>query len=142
MATGIAIGQIVRAGPEGFTYLADKWIPILTASLIMSVAQSVFCYAMSCTSGKLLALGGNTGSFVHDVGYPFLHEFILTTLSSSSVENSTLQLVHLILRLSVGVDQTGDILLNNTQMNLDQVWHSGGSLIFPSLADNTRHSAV
>ncbi|TIC11270.1 hypothetical protein E3Q11_02507 [Wallemia mellicola] len=68
MATGIAIGQIVRAGPEGFTYLADKWIPILTASLIMSVAQSVFCYAMSFTSGKLLALGGNTGSFVHDVG--------------------------------------------------------------------------
>lgn len=142
MATGIAIGQIVRAGPEGFTYLADKWIPILTASLIMSVAQSVFCYAMSFTSGKLLALGGNTGSFVHDVGYAFLHESILTALSSSSVENSTLQLVHLISRLSVGVDHIVDIVLNNTQMNLDQVWHFGGSLIFLSLADNMRHSAV
>lgn len=67
MATGVAAGQIVRAGPEGFTYFADNWIPLLTASFIMSVAQSVFCYASSFSSGKLLALGGNTGNFVHDV---------------------------------------------------------------------------
>ncbi|TIB02372.1 hypothetical protein E3P94_01160 [Wallemia ichthyophaga] len=66
MATGLAAGQILRAGPEGFTYFADNWIPLLTASLVMSIAQSVFCYVSSFTQGKLLALGGNTGNCVHD----------------------------------------------------------------------------
>ena len=66
MAVGVVVGQIVRAGPEGFVYLADNWIPFLTSSLIMAFVQSVYVYAASFKQGKLLALGGNSGNVIYD----------------------------------------------------------------------------
>jgi delta14-sterol reductase len=39
----------------------------MTAAFVMSVAQSAYCYASSFGDNKLLALGGNTGNFIHDV---------------------------------------------------------------------------
>lgn len=67
LATGLAIIQIIKSGPHGFTYLADNWIPLLTSSLIMSTAQAIYLYAISFKGDRLLALGGNTGNLIHDV---------------------------------------------------------------------------
>ncbi|TIB33819.1 hypothetical protein E3P86_02927 [Wallemia ichthyophaga] len=61
-----AIAQIIRAGPQGFTYLADNWIRLLSSSLIVSTAQAMYLYAASFRGDKLLALGGNTGNLIHD----------------------------------------------------------------------------
>lgn len=67
LALGVTAGVILRFGPESFTFLYDKWIGFVTASLVMSVVQSVYCYAASFYGGKLLALGGNSGNFIYDV---------------------------------------------------------------------------
>ena len=64
---GLAIGQIVRSGPESFTFLYEKWVGFYTASLLMSILQAFFVYAMSFRKGKLLALGGNSGNPIYDV---------------------------------------------------------------------------
>lgn len=67
LALGVTAGVILRFGPESFTFLYDKWIGFVTASLVMSVAQSVYCYVASFYGDKLLALGGNSGNFIYDV---------------------------------------------------------------------------
>jgi len=64
---GLTAGVILRFGPESFTFLHDKWIGFVTASFIMSIVQSVCCYASSFFGDKLLALGGNSGNFIYDV---------------------------------------------------------------------------
>jgi hypothetical protein len=67
LALGITSGIIYRYGPESFTFLYEKWVGFVTAAFIMSVVQGVACYAASFLSGKLLALGGNTGNPIYDV---------------------------------------------------------------------------
>lgn len=67
LAMGITAGVILRFGPESFTFIYDKWIGFVTASLVMSVVQSIYCYASSFFGNKLLALGGNSGNFIYDV---------------------------------------------------------------------------
>jgi hypothetical protein len=64
---GVTAGVILRFGPESFTFIYDKWIGFVTAAFIMSVVQSVYCYTSSFFGDKLLALGGNSGSFIYDV---------------------------------------------------------------------------
>jgi Delta14-sterol reductase len=64
---GLSCGYILRNGPESFTFLYEKWIGFVTASLVMSVAQAFYVYASSFRKGALLALGGNSGSFIYDV---------------------------------------------------------------------------
>ncbi|KAK7463541.1 erg24, C-14 sterol reductase [Stygiomarasmius scandens] len=66
LALGLTTGWIYRFGPESFTFLYEKWIGFVTASVLMSVAQAIFVYVMSFQEGKLLALGGNTGNFIYD----------------------------------------------------------------------------
>lgn len=67
LALGITFGQIYRSGPESFTFLYDKWVNFVTASLLMSFVQAVGLYAASFRSGALLALGGNSGNPIYDV---------------------------------------------------------------------------
>ena len=67
LALGITAGFITRDGPESFTFLYDKWLGFLTASLIMSLVQAVAVYAGSFRKGALLALGGNSGNPIYDV---------------------------------------------------------------------------
>ena len=69
LAMGVTAGVILRFGPESFTFLYDKWLGFVTASLIMSLVQSVWCYASSFFGDKLLALGGNSGNFIYDVSH-------------------------------------------------------------------------
>ena len=69
---GLTIGAIYRWGPEVFTFIYGKWVGLITSSILMAFAQAIFVYAMSFGSGKLLALGGNTGSFIYDVSRSFL----------------------------------------------------------------------
>lgn len=69
---GVTAGVILRFGPESFTFLYDKWIGFVTASLAMSVVQSIYCYASSFFGDKLLALGGNSGNFIYDVSYQLI----------------------------------------------------------------------
>lgn len=64
---GLTAGFILRFGPESFTFFYDKWIGFVTASLVMSVVQSIYSYASSFRSDRLLALGGNSGNFIYDV---------------------------------------------------------------------------
>ncbi|KAJ7475931.1 ERG4/ERG24 ergosterol biosynthesis protein [Mycena latifolia] len=66
LALGLTAGTIYRYGPESFTFLHDKFIGFVTASIIMSVFQAAMCYASSFRPGALLALGGNTGNPIYD----------------------------------------------------------------------------
>ncbi|GLB40308.1 putative ERG4 ERG24 ergosterol biosynthesis protein [Lyophyllum shimeji] len=66
LALGLACGTIYRYGPQSFTFFYENWVGFVTASIVMSVAQALFCYAMSFQEGKLLALGGNSGNFIYD----------------------------------------------------------------------------
>ncbi|KAH8831352.1 ERG4/ERG24 ergosterol biosynthesis protein [Flagelloscypha sp. PMI_526] len=63
---GFVLGRIVNKGPESFTFLYEKWVPFITATVLMSVTQALLCYAASFRSGALLALGGNSGNFIYD----------------------------------------------------------------------------
>ena len=67
LAMGVTAGVILRFGPESFTFLYDKWIGFVTASLVMSIVQSIYSYGSSFYGNKLLALGGNSGNFIYDV---------------------------------------------------------------------------
>ncbi|TFK40122.1 ergosterol biosynthesis ERG4/ERG24 [Crucibulum laeve] len=66
LALGITSGIIYRYGPQAFTFLYERWIGFVTASVLMSVVQAAACYAASFQDGKLLALGGNSGNFIYD----------------------------------------------------------------------------
>ena len=71
LTLGLAFGIIIRQGPTSFTILYEKWVGFVTASVVMSVAQALYCYYTSFQEDKLLALGGNTGNFIYDVS-PFI----------------------------------------------------------------------
>ncbi|KAF9654072.1 ERG4/ERG24 ergosterol biosynthesis protein [Thelephora ganbajun] len=66
LTMGVTAGVILRFGPESFTFIYDKWIGFVTASFVMSVVQSIYCYTSSFFGDKLLALGGNSGNFIYD----------------------------------------------------------------------------
>lgn len=66
LTLGLTSGYIWRFGPESFTFLYDKFIGFVTASLLMSVVQAAGCYAASFRQGALLALGGNSGNVIYD----------------------------------------------------------------------------
>ena len=67
LAMGVVCGIILRHGPEAFTFIYDRWVGLVTASMLVATIQAVYCYASSFRSGKLLALGGNTGNVIYDV---------------------------------------------------------------------------
>ncbi|KAK4687856.1 hypothetical protein P7C73_g2274, partial [Tremellales sp. Uapishka_1] len=67
LTLGLSLGIVLQPnGPQVFTYLYDHWVPLVSASLVVSVVQAVWVYAYSFASGELLALGGNSGSFFYD----------------------------------------------------------------------------
>ncbi|KAJ6619559.1 ERG4/ERG24 ergosterol biosynthesis protein [Mycena sp. CBHHK59/15] len=66
LTLGLTCGSIYRYGPQSFTFINEKFVGFITASVIMSVVQGVACYASSFRAGALLALGGNTGNFIYD----------------------------------------------------------------------------
>ncbi|TFY59454.1 hypothetical protein EVG20_g7785 [Dentipellis fragilis] len=70
LALGLTTGYIWRFGAESFTFLYERWVGFVTAALAMSIFQGVLWYALSFRSGKLLALGGNSGNFIYDVRAP------------------------------------------------------------------------
>ncbi|KAI0917000.1 hypothetical protein AcW1_007690 [Taiwanofungus camphoratus] len=66
LTLGLTSGYIWRYGAQSFTFIYEKWVGLVTASILMSVVQGFACYAASFREGALLALGGNTGSFIYD----------------------------------------------------------------------------
>jgi hypothetical protein len=66
LALGIVTGIIVRFGPASFTLIFEKWAGFVTASILMSVFQAIWCYLGSFREGRLLALGGNSGNPIYD----------------------------------------------------------------------------
>ncbi|KIY42839.1 ERG4/ERG24 ergosterol biosynthesis protein [Fistulina hepatica ATCC 64428] len=66
LALGIVCGNIGLHGPESFTFLYERWIGFVTASVVMAVVQALYVYAASFLPGKLLALGGNSGNPIYD----------------------------------------------------------------------------
>jgi Delta14-sterol reductase len=68
LTLGITSGYILRYGPGSFTFFYDKWVGFITASVLFSTLQGVAVYAASFKGGKLLALGGNSGNHIYDVG--------------------------------------------------------------------------
>ena len=93
LTLGAVIGYIYSNGPESFTFLYERWTGFITASLLMSVIQGLYCYISSFYGEKLLALGGNSGNFIYDVGIlPFpLYKaslmFVPSVLHRPSVES-------------------------------------------------------
>lgn len=88
---GIVFGYIYRAGPEQFTFLYEKWVGFVTASILMSVLQGLYCYVSSYGNNKLLALGGNSGNFIYDVRTCHTSEFLpLVCLLKSNPHSSSL----------------------------------------------------
>ena len=83
LALGITLGYLLHpGGVEKFTWVYDHWVPLMSASLAMSVIQATWVWAWSFASGELLALGGNSGNIVYDVG-PSTHPRL-----SPSTDNS------------------------------------------------------
>lgn len=74
LTMGALTGVIYRFGPESFTFIYERWIGFVTASIAMSVFQGVLCYLFSFRKGALLALGGNSGNPIYDVR--FLFQFV------------------------------------------------------------------
>jgi hypothetical protein len=66
LALGITTGYVMRFGPQSFTFLYQKWLGFVTASLVMSIVQGLAVYAASFRKGALLALGGNSGNPIYD----------------------------------------------------------------------------
>ncbi|KZT11974.1 ERG4/ERG24 ergosterol biosynthesis protein, partial [Laetiporus sulphureus 93-53] len=66
LALGLTFGYIWQYGIESFTFIYDKWIGLVTASVLVAVVQAVLCYAASFRPGALLALGGNSGNPIYD----------------------------------------------------------------------------
>ncbi|KAH9942899.1 ERG4/ERG24 ergosterol biosynthesis protein [Amylocystis lapponica] len=66
LTLGLTAGYIWQYGPQSFTFIYDKWIGFVTASILMSVVQGLACYVASFRSGALLALGGNSGNPIYD----------------------------------------------------------------------------
>lgn len=70
LALGLTTGRIIHAGAESFTFLYDHYLGLITASLVMSVAQAAWVQVNSYKGDpkkKLLAIGGNSGRFWYDV---------------------------------------------------------------------------
>lgn len=74
LALGLTVGWIWQNGLASFTFIYDKWVGLMTASIVMSVVQGLVCYAVSFRPGALLALGGNSGNPIYDVR-PF-HDYL------------------------------------------------------------------
>lgn len=130
LALGIVSGIVFNFGPQAFTILYEKWVGLLTASVLMAIAQAVYCYASSFRSGALLALGGNSGNLIYDVRITLESspDSVLTSLfSSSSAANSTPPLVP---------------STSNPSMNSVQVSFSGSSSTSAWLANKLSAEAV
>ena len=67
LTMGLTTGWIMRFGPQSFTFLYEHWVGLITASVLMSVFQGLYCYVSSFFGNKLLALGGNSGNPIYDV---------------------------------------------------------------------------
>jgi Delta14-sterol reductase len=78
---GLVAGLVLRFGPESFTFLYERFVGFITASLIMAVAQGLYCYFTSFVPSKLLALGGNSGNPVYDVRHNPLYITLSTNLA-------------------------------------------------------------
>lgn len=59
-------------GSSPFIYVTQHYLELITASLMMSVLQACYCYWSSFRSGRILALGGNSGHVIYDVRLPRL----------------------------------------------------------------------
>lgn len=70
LTLGLVVGRIVHSGAESFTFLYDHFLGLITASLLMAIAQALYVQVGSYTGDqekKLLAIAGNSGSFFYDV---------------------------------------------------------------------------
>ncbi|KAI0689711.1 ERG4/ERG24 ergosterol biosynthesis protein [Cytidiella melzeri] len=66
LTLGLVFGLTLRFGAQSFTFFYERWVGFVTASLIMSALQGLYCYLTSFGSNKLLALGGNSGNPIYD----------------------------------------------------------------------------
>jgi delta14-sterol reductase len=66
LSFAITAGIIATQGASAFAKLYDHWPGLVTASIVMSVLQAVYVYAVSFQGDKLLAKGGNSGNVLFD----------------------------------------------------------------------------
>jgi hypothetical protein len=69
-----------RWGDSPFLYIIDHYVELITASLIMSICQAVYCYWISFQPGRILALGGNSGNVIYDVSFALFFWVSSTTI--------------------------------------------------------------
>ena len=65
---------IWQFGPGSFTFAYEHGFGLITTAISFSIVHSLLLYAESFQEGKLLALGGNSGIFIYDVGQNHLLE--------------------------------------------------------------------
>lgn len=65
----IALYFLKSTGLKPLEFVYDHYIGLAFASIIFSYAISLAVYLGSFQPGKLLALGGNTGNAIYDVGF-------------------------------------------------------------------------
>lgn len=68
VALGAAAGYIALYGPSNFTILYNHWPGLLSAALANAIVQAIYVYVASFQGKRLLALGGNSGNVLFDVG--------------------------------------------------------------------------
>ncbi|RDB25844.1 Delta(14)-sterol reductase [Hypsizygus marmoreus] len=66
LSLALTAGIIYGYGPQSFTFLYERWVGFVTASILLAFVQATYCYGASFRPGKLLALGGNSGNCVYD----------------------------------------------------------------------------
>ncbi|KAJ7880741.1 ERG4/ERG24 ergosterol biosynthesis protein [Mycena olivaceomarginata] len=65
-ALSLTLVAIFLHGPQSFTFLYEKFVGFITASMIVSVLQAVACYVASFRRGALLAVGGNGSNPIYN----------------------------------------------------------------------------
>lgn len=59
---------ILFKGYKPLLFIYDHFIGLITCSVIVSFSVAIYVYLASFQEGKLLALGGNSGNIIYDVG--------------------------------------------------------------------------
>ncbi|EIN12735.1 ERG4/ERG24 ergosterol biosynthesis protein [Punctularia strigosozonata HHB-11173 SS5] len=118
-AMGITAGIIWRFGAGSFTFFYERWIGFCTAALLNSAIQAVYVYLASFRSGKLLALGGNTGNVIYDF---FIGRELNPSIGSFDIKSFNELRPGLILWVLIDISMACEQAVRNGGRITDSMW--------------------
>ncbi|KIJ54961.1 hypothetical protein M422DRAFT_221390 [Sphaerobolus stellatus SS14] len=133
LSLGLALGAIVRFGPQSFTFLYDHWVGLVTSSFIMSVVQATYVYLASFQGEELLALGGNSGNVIYDwfIGRglnPSIGSFDIKSFNELRPGLILWSLIDISMACEQAVRRGGAITDSMWLVLLFQIWYVGDGL--------------